>query len=110
MIASCLHALALGACCTLHVQDQPIADLLCPYSGSCTHSLRHPTAWEASQNDQGKIRRYEPKELSKAMFLDTAGSDSSLAHISAAQAQRLGSSRCLGGLAVEQTRLEGKKF
>ena len=68
------------------------------------------TAWEASQNDQGKMRRYEPEELSKAMFLDTAGSASSLAHISAAQAQRLGSSRCLGGLAVEQTRLEGKKF
>ena len=43
------------------------------------------------------------------MFLDAAGSASSLAHISAAQAQRLGSSRCLGGLAVEQTRLERRE-
>ena len=88
----------------------PLLTLLSPNSGSCTHSLQNLHAWEASQNDRGEIRRYELKELSKAMFLDTAGSDSSLAHISPAQAQRLGSSRCLGGLAAEQTRLEGEKF
>ena len=88
------------------VRDQPIADLsahtLVPVPILCDIRL----LGRPRRTIKERIEGTNPKELSKAMFLDTAGSDSSLAHISAAQAQRLESSRCLGGLAVEQTRLE----
>ena len=91
------------------VQDQPIADLF-------AHTLV-PVPILCDIQLLGRPRRTKERDLKvltqrvvEGYVLDTAGSDSSLAHISAAQAQRLGSSRCLGGLAVEQTRLEGKKF
>ena len=92
------------------IQDQPIADL-------SAHTLvLIPILCDIrllGRPRRTKKERFDgtnAKELLKAMFLDTAGSNSNPAHISAADAQCLGSSRCLGGLADEQTRLEGKKF
>ena len=90
------------------IQDQPIADL-------SAHALvLIPILCEIrllGRPRRTKKERFDgtnAKELLKAMFLDTAGSASNPAHIS--DAQCLGSSRCLGGLADELTRLEGKKF
>ena len=92
------------------VRDQPIADLsahtLVPVPILCDIRLLGRPCRTTEERFDGT----NAKELLKAMFLDTAGSVGNPAHISAADAQCLGSSRCLGGLADEQTRLEGKKF
>ena len=58
----------------------------------------------------GRTTRYELKELSKAMFFGYCWKrQQSCPHLNC-HAQCLGSSSCLGGLAEEQKRLEGKKF
>ena len=57
----------------------------------------------------GRTTRYELKELSKAMFFGYCWKrQQSCPHLNC-HAQCLGSSSCLGGLAEEQKRLEGKK-
>ena len=71
------------------VQDQFIADLSAHALILKPRSLRILNAWEASQIERGRFEGTNSKELSKAMFFDTAGSASNLAHVSVAMPKAL---------------------